>query len=146
MSVFFVCFFINNKTTVIRRYGVNKLEGMLRPLVEKGLKCVLIFGVPTKITKVSQIWSQGNIIYYCINRNACSHSCYSERVVHTGPPFYFRMKGVRGPTLMRLLLFWPLKKSDLCSRSCWWRATSVCALTPHMDTAVSVHPLLHGYK
>uniref|UniRef100_A0A8C7SWK0 Delta-aminolevulinic acid dehydratase n=2 Tax=Oncorhynchus mykiss TaxID=8022 RepID=A0A8C7SWK0_ONCMY len=33
------------------RYGVNKLEGMLRPLVEKGLKCVLIFGVPAKIAK-----------------------------------------------------------------------------------------------
>ena len=36
------------------RYGVNKLEGMLRPLVEKGLKCVLIFGVPAKIAKVWQ--------------------------------------------------------------------------------------------
>lgn len=34
------------------RYGVNKLEGMLRPLVEKGLKCVLIFGVPAKVAKV----------------------------------------------------------------------------------------------
>uniref|UniRef100_A0A4W5JTL5 Delta-aminolevulinic acid dehydratase n=1 Tax=Hucho hucho TaxID=62062 RepID=A0A4W5JTL5_9TELE len=33
------------------RYGVNKLEGMLRPLVEKGLKCVLIFGVPANISK-----------------------------------------------------------------------------------------------
>ncbi|XP_030391732.1 delta-aminolevulinic acid dehydratase [Gopherus evgoodei] len=33
------------------RYGVNKLEGMLRPLVDEGLKCVLIFGVPTKIPK-----------------------------------------------------------------------------------------------
>ncbi|XP_066569428.1 delta-aminolevulinic acid dehydratase isoform X2 [Amia ocellicauda] len=32
-------------------YGVNKLEGMLRPLVEAGLKCVLIFGVPAKIAK-----------------------------------------------------------------------------------------------
>ncbi|CAM9679846.1 unnamed protein product [Bubo scandiacus] len=30
------------------RYGVNKLEGMLRPLVGDGLKCVLIFGVPSK--------------------------------------------------------------------------------------------------
>uniref|UniRef100_A0A8P4G0X7 porphobilinogen synthase n=1 Tax=Dicentrarchus labrax TaxID=13489 RepID=A0A8P4G0X7_DICLA len=29
------------------RYGVNKLEGMLRPLVENGLKCVLIFGAMT---------------------------------------------------------------------------------------------------
>ena len=34
------------------RYGVNKLEGMLRPLVEDGLKCVLIFGVPSKVHKV----------------------------------------------------------------------------------------------
>uniref|UniRef100_A0A7N6BWD6 Delta-aminolevulinic acid dehydratase n=1 Tax=Anabas testudineus TaxID=64144 RepID=A0A7N6BWD6_ANATE len=33
------------------RYGVNKLEEMLRPLVENGLKCVLIFGVPAKIEK-----------------------------------------------------------------------------------------------
>ncbi|XP_037735798.1 delta-aminolevulinic acid dehydratase isoform X2 [Chelonia mydas] len=32
-------------------YGVNKLEGMLRPLVDEGLKCVLIFGVPTKVRK-----------------------------------------------------------------------------------------------
>nr|XP_009666499.1 PREDICTED: delta-aminolevulinic acid dehydratase [Struthio camelus australis] len=33
------------------RYGVNKLEGLLRPLVEDGLKCVLIFGVPSKVPK-----------------------------------------------------------------------------------------------
>lgn len=29
------------------------MEGMLRPLVEDGLKCVLIFGVPSKVPKVS---------------------------------------------------------------------------------------------
>lgn len=34
---------------------MNKLEGMLRPLVEDGLKCVLIFGVPSKVHKVS-VW------------------------------------------------------------------------------------------
>ncbi|XP_054854410.1 delta-aminolevulinic acid dehydratase isoform X1 [Eublepharis macularius] len=33
------------------RYGVNKLEEMLHPLVADGLKCILIFGVPTKATK-----------------------------------------------------------------------------------------------
>ncbi|NWR34108.1 HEM2 dehydratase, partial [Tachuris rubrigastra] len=33
------------------RYGVNKLEGMLQPLVQDGLKCVLIFGVPSKVHK-----------------------------------------------------------------------------------------------
>uniref|UniRef100_A0A8C9TUJ1 Delta-aminolevulinic acid dehydratase n=1 Tax=Scleropages formosus TaxID=113540 RepID=A0A8C9TUJ1_SCLFO len=32
-------------------YGVNKLENMLRPHVENGLKCVLIFGVPAKVPK-----------------------------------------------------------------------------------------------
>lgn len=39
----------------IHRYGVNKLEGMLRPLVENGLKCVLIFGVPAKVEKVCKL-------------------------------------------------------------------------------------------
>lgn len=34
------------------RYGVNKLEGALSPLVKIGLKSVLIFGVPTKANKV----------------------------------------------------------------------------------------------
>ncbi|XP_048414751.1 delta-aminolevulinic acid dehydratase [Stegostoma tigrinum] len=33
------------------RYGVNKLEEKLRPLLNDGLGCVLIFGVPTKIAK-----------------------------------------------------------------------------------------------
>ncbi|XP_028664584.1 delta-aminolevulinic acid dehydratase [Erpetoichthys calabaricus] len=33
------------------RYGVNKLEGMVQPLVDKGLKCVLLFGVPSQMTK-----------------------------------------------------------------------------------------------
>ncbi|XP_038600704.1 delta-aminolevulinic acid dehydratase [Tachyglossus aculeatus] len=35
----------------VARYGVNKLEEMLRPLVAQGLRCVLIFGVPTQVTK-----------------------------------------------------------------------------------------------
>ncbi|KFV64552.1 Delta-aminolevulinic acid dehydratase, partial [Dryobates pubescens] len=35
------------------RYGVNRLEEMLSPLVGDGLKCVLIFGVPSKVPKVS---------------------------------------------------------------------------------------------
>ncbi|XP_053138254.1 delta-aminolevulinic acid dehydratase [Hemicordylus capensis] len=36
------------------RYGVNKLEEMLHPLVAAGLKCVLIFGVPSNTTKDEQ--------------------------------------------------------------------------------------------
>lgn len=34
------------------RYGVNRLEEMLRPLVEEGLRSVLIFGVPSRVPKV----------------------------------------------------------------------------------------------
>ncbi|CAG8662224.1 10164_t:CDS:2, partial [Dentiscutata heterogama] len=30
-----------------RRWGINKLEGFLKPLVEKGLKSLILFGVPT---------------------------------------------------------------------------------------------------
>jgi hypothetical protein len=35
-----------------RRWGVNKLEGFLGPLVQKGLKSVILFGVPLKCVKV----------------------------------------------------------------------------------------------
>lgn len=34
------------------RYGVNRLEEMLKPLVEEGLRCVLVFGVPSRVPKV----------------------------------------------------------------------------------------------
>ncbi|KAK7803978.1 hypothetical protein U0070_012445 [Myodes glareolus] len=36
----------------VARYGVNQLEDMLRPLVEAGLRAVLIFGVPSRVPKV----------------------------------------------------------------------------------------------
>jgi len=36
-----------------KRWGINKLEGFIRPLVEKGLKSVILFGVPFKMNKVS---------------------------------------------------------------------------------------------
>lgn len=35
-----------------KRWGLNKLEGFLRPLVEKGLKGVILFGVPMEMEKV----------------------------------------------------------------------------------------------
>ncbi|XP_021504512.1 delta-aminolevulinic acid dehydratase [Meriones unguiculatus] len=38
----------------VARYGVNQLEEMLRPLVEAGLRCVLIFGVPSRVPKDEQ--------------------------------------------------------------------------------------------
>ena len=38
------------------RYGVNRLESALRPLVDKGLKSVLIFGVPRTAKKASAVY------------------------------------------------------------------------------------------
>lgn len=35
-----------------KRWGVNKLEGFLAPLVKKGLKSVILFGVPMQMQKV----------------------------------------------------------------------------------------------
>lgn len=35
-----------------RRWGVNRLEEFLAPLVNKGLKSVILFGVPFKCEKV----------------------------------------------------------------------------------------------
>ena len=35
-----------------KRWGINKLEGLLRPMVAKGLKSVILFGVPMKMEKV----------------------------------------------------------------------------------------------
>lgn len=34
------------------RWGINKLEGFLAPLVKKGLKSVILFGVPLTCPKV----------------------------------------------------------------------------------------------
>jgi porphobilinogen synthase len=38
-----------------RRWGVNKLEGFLGPLVQKGLSSVILFGVPFKCVKVHDL-------------------------------------------------------------------------------------------
>jgi porphobilinogen synthase len=35
-----------------RRWGVNKLEAFLGPLVQKGLQSVILFGVPFNCIKV----------------------------------------------------------------------------------------------
>jgi len=35
-----------------RRWGVNKLESFIGPLVQKGLESVILFGVPLKCVKV----------------------------------------------------------------------------------------------
>lgn len=38
-----------------RRWGVNKLQGFLEPLVQKGLQSVILFGVPFTCVKVMGI-------------------------------------------------------------------------------------------
>jgi hypothetical protein len=35
-----------------KRWGINRLEGFLQPLVDKGLKGVILFGVPMNMEKV----------------------------------------------------------------------------------------------
>ena len=35
-----------------RRWGINQLEGFIGPLVKKGLRSVILFGVPLNCTKV----------------------------------------------------------------------------------------------
>lgn len=39
-----------------RRWGVNKLEGFLAPLVKKGLESVILFGVPLSCAKVCWVF------------------------------------------------------------------------------------------
>lgn len=39
-----------------KRWGINKLEGLLRPMVEKGLKSVIIFGVPMQMEKARFVY------------------------------------------------------------------------------------------
>lgn len=38
-----------------RRWGINKLQGFLDPLVRKGLRSVILFGVPLKCVKVCRL-------------------------------------------------------------------------------------------
>lgn len=44
-----------------KRWGVNKLEGFLGPLVKSGLRSVILFGVPMKMKKVSRIASTADV-------------------------------------------------------------------------------------
>ena len=38
-----------------KRWGINKLQGFLAPLVDKGLKGVILFGVPMQMEKVRNL-------------------------------------------------------------------------------------------
>lgn len=41
-----------------KRWGVNKLDEFLGPLVKKGLQSVILFGVPMKCIKVRIVYSR----------------------------------------------------------------------------------------
>jgi len=44
------------------RYGVNRVVDALKPIVAKRLKAVLLFGVPSNLTKVS---NEVCILHFC---------------------------------------------------------------------------------
>jgi len=43
------------------RYGVNCVVEALQPVVAKGLKAVLLFGVPSKLIKVSILFNSASV-------------------------------------------------------------------------------------
>lgn len=45
-----------------RRWGVNKLEEFIGPLVKKGLESVILFGVPFNCVKVCPFW----FFFWCL--------------------------------------------------------------------------------
>ncbi len=53
-----------------KRWGVDRLEGFLRPLVERGLKGVILFGVPEVLEKVGHgaACAPGVCSYACASR------------------------------------------------------------------------------
>ena len=67
-----------------RRWGVNKLEEFLGPLVKKGLKSVILFGVPLNCEKVCMGWFLIHLLlllpHYDLRRNAtqCGRSGQPE--------------------------------------------------------------------
>jgi hypothetical protein len=102
-----------------RRWGVNKLEGFLGPLVQKGLSSVILFGVPLNCEKVSTacevaiIWRSNN-----------SQRTSEER-----------------QQMMRTGLSFKLSKSfDPSSLLYTLPATSVYVNTPHTAIAASSTP------
>ena len=58
---------------MFRRYGVNKLEAALTPLMKNGLKAVLIFGVPSKANKVYMNVHMYMNIEYGLDHDICFH-------------------------------------------------------------------------
>lgn len=47
------------------RYGVNRVVDALKPVVAKSLKAVLLFGVPSKLPKVSMLLPRSVFQAFC---------------------------------------------------------------------------------
>ena len=62
----YVCASAYFQSVLYARYGLNKLVEALSPLVEKGLKSVLIFGVPTEIQKVCRLYTPMAAPTHCV--------------------------------------------------------------------------------
>lgn len=87
-----------------RRWGVNKLEGFLRPLVQKGLTSVILFGVPQNCNKVRiplPLLVDPHILHHSKGRTrdtcgrsfwAC-HPCY-QKITLTLPISLHRLRRV----------------------------------------------------
>jgi porphobilinogen synthase len=97
-----------------RRWGVNKLEEFIGPLVQKGLGSVILFGVPLLDVKVSY-------------RLGCKTPCLSSR----------RPRIQEALLRMTLLVpsFLPSGNSVHCTQTYTLPAMCVSANTPTTDTA-----------
>ena len=69
------------------RYGVNRVVEALKPVVSKGLKAVLLFGVPSKLPKVRIHTTSATLI--CVTGLRCftcvHRLCKSVSVIMDSP-------------------------------------------------------------
>ena len=144
------------------RYGVDKLKSAVWPLVEKGLKSVLLFGVPgegKKVRKMSTAFSVHFLtVYVPVFQDHSRHNTVI-RLIHVNLALkrviafdivFIRLVFDRhlypqhsSRTIADLRLMTQLDQrykllSDFASGSlhCWWRATSVFVRTRRTDIAV----------
>jgi len=96
------------------RWGVDRLEELLAPLVKKGLKSVILFGVPLKAEKVGTSY------------------CERER-----PDDHARTAVVQLQTTQKDLSLPVLKRFAPSSRISTLPQTCACANTPTMGTVES---------
>ena len=100
-----------------RRWGVNKLEEFIGPLVNKGLESVILFGVPFNCVKVCPF------IYFVF-------VCFAEI------GYVLRMNEERPLTTLQVLLFSPSKSFTSSTLLYTSHAMFVCVNTQTTDIVV----------